>query len=585
MAEGHPSMNLLGLDIGRMNTRATLFGYVEGKYGLQGYGIAPTRIGPGLGLGKSIEDAVENLQEQVDRILLRPESKPSGRTDPLRLRVDQVVSVLSAGPWRKTALFGLTERGSLHAGKALLDSMPLENIGVYGIADQLNEQQIIEQLFHQHPEFLIIVGGEDTGAQEPILRWAEVARLICLLSPEANRPVILFAGNPLVTEKVRRRLEPISKLHVLPNLYPGRESVDLVPAQTVLNWEIIQKWREDLHGWVELSSPQYHAIGTTSFPLSRMVRFLSQLNIDPKGSNLMKGVMALNLGGESIIFTAGLDGRSGTLMQKPYECLACEDQDAMMNSVRQWTCVPMTKDEVHQFLSNRPLFGHFIPEDQNNLALSQAFARVQIQSAVKSFKNHYPWFQTFPDHETDVGYEPIIASGAVLTQAPTPGQVMLTILDGIQPSGITTIVLDKYHTLPILGLIGQIEPLLPVHLLASAAFKNLGTVIVAANARPMGEVILTVHVQVESGKNYSVDVSNGDLRRLVVPPGASVIVDLEPEQHTSVGFGGPGVGGRLKVIGGAVGIVIDARGRPLRLPEDDEERVARLHQWKSILGG
>jgi len=52
-----------------------------------------------------------------------------------------------------------------------------------------------------------------------------------------------------------------------------------------------------------------------------------------------------------------------------------------------------------------------------------------------------------------------------------------------------------------------------------------------------------------------------------------------------VGFGGPGLGGRLKVTGGLVGVVIDARGRPLRLLEPDEDRVARLQGWMRTVGG
>lgn len=585
MVKGHPALNILGLDIGRMNTRASLFGPVEGKYGLQGCGITPTRIGPGLGIGKSIEDAVENLQASVDRILLKPGSNLSGRNDPMRISMDQVVSVVSAGPWRKTALLGLTKRGSLHAGKALMDSLPLEDVGVYDITDQSNEQKVIDELVHQQPEFLILTGGEDTGAEEPILRWVEAARLVCLLSPEATRPVILYTGNPLVTERVRRRLEPITKLHVLPNLRPIRDGLDLVPAQTVLNWEIIRKWREALHGWVELSSPQYHSVATTSFPYSRMVRFLSQLKADPQGSHQMQGVMGINLGGDSTIISAGLDGYTGTLMKKRWECLQSEGLESISDSVYQWTYVPVKKDAVHEFLSNRPLNEGFIPESQSDLALSHALGRIQLQLAFKSFAYNYPWFHNHQENGSCISYEPIIASGALLTQAPTPGQAMLTILDGVQPCGITTIVLDKHHTLPLLGVIGQIEPVLPVQLLASPAYENLGTVIVANSDRPMGEGILTVHVQVDAGKNYSIDISQGELKRLVVPPGSAVVLDLEPEPHTSVGFGEPGKGGRLKVIGGAVGVIIDARGRPLRLPDDDDERVTRLHQWKSILGG
>ena len=35
----------------------------------------------------------------------------------------------------------------------------------------------------------------------------------------------------------------------------------------------------------------------------------------------------------------------------------------------------------------------------------------------------------------------------------------------------------------------------------------------------------------------------------------------------------------VKAIGGAVGLILDARGRPLRLPEEPSERAAQLRAW------
>jgi len=580
MVKGRPSITVLGLDIGRMNIRATLFGNVEGKYTLQGSGTAATGLGPDLSLGSGIEEAVQNLQAQVERILLKPSDKSLRQTDRYSLRMDQVVSVVSAGPWMKAAMLGLTAKGSSRACKMLLDSLPLEDAGTFSLAAQAHEMDVIEKLVQSRPDFLIISGGEDAGAEKPLLRWVEVSRMICLLLPSAARPVILFAGNPIVKETVRRRLEPITRLYVLPNLRPEEGKVDLIPAQRTLDQEIIRKWREILPGWIDLASLSNHAVATTGFTLSRMVRYLSQIKINPQESSVTRGVMALNLGGGSTTFTAGLGGQSGSLMQKRWEYLESEEQESVMRSVHQWTAVPISCEDVHQFLSNQPLYDSIMPDTPKNLALSQAYARVRLQQAINAFASSHPWYQGLNNF-----YEPIIASGSVLTQAPTPGQAMLMLLDGVQPWGITTVVLDKHHILPLLGLIGETDTLFPVHLLASSAFENLGTVIVPTSDAQEGEVILKVHVEVESGKNYSVDISQGDLRRLVIPPGSPAILDLVPEPHTYVGFGDRGKGGRLKVIGGVNGVVIDARGRPIRLPQENAARIAKLHQWQSILGG
>ena len=585
MTKGRPSITVLGLDIGKMNTRATLFGNEEGKYTLQGSGTAPTGLGPDLNLGTGIEEAVQNLQAQVERILLKPSDKNLRQIDRYSLRMDQVVSVVSAGPWMNAAMLGLTAEGSSRACKMLLTSMPLEDAGTFSLAAQAHEMDVIEKLVQRHPEFLVISGGEDAGAEKPLMRWVEVARMICLLLPSAARPVILFAGNPIVREAVQRRLEPITSLYVLPNLRPEEGKGDLIPAQRVLDQEIIRKWREILPGWIGSASTSNLAVATTGFTLSRMVRYLSQIKTNLQESSVTRGVMALNLGGGSTTLTAGVAGQSGSLMQKRWEYLEREEQESVVRSVHRWTAVPISFEDVHQFLSNQPLYDSSIPDTPKNLALSQAYARVRLQQALNAFASSYPWYQESDERASSNCYEPIIASGSVLTQAPTPGQAMLMLLDGVQPRGITTAILDKYHILPLLGLIGETDTLLPVHLLASSAFTNLGTVIVPTSDAQEGEVILKVHVEVESGKNYSVDISQGDLRRLVIQPGSPAILDLEPEPHTYVGFSDLGKGGRLKVIGGVNGVVIDARGRPIRLPQESAARVARLHQWQSILGG
>ena len=37
------------------------------------------------------------------------------------------------------------------------------------------------------------------------------------------------------------------------------------------------------------------------------------------------------------------------------------------------------------------------------------------------------------------------------------------------------------------------------------------------------------------------------------------------------------------VEGGVVGILIDARGRPIDIPKDDDTRIKKLREWFSVL--
>jgi hypothetical protein len=40
----------------------------------------------------------------------------------------------------------------------------------------------------------------------------------------------------------------------------------------------------------------------------------------------------------------------------------------------------------------------------------------------------------------------------------------------------------------------------------------------------------------------------------------------------------------MKLEGGTVGIMIDARGRPFALPSDEATRIAKLREWMAAMG-
>jgi hypothetical protein len=45
-------------------------------------------------------------------------------------------------------------------------------------------------------------------------------------------------------------------------------------------------------------------------------------------------------------------------------------------------------------------------------------------------------------------------------------------------------------------------------------------------------------------------------------------------------MGGPGKSGKVNAIGGSLGIVVDARGRPLQFYPDEEKNISRNEIWK-----
>jgi hypothetical protein len=60
-------------------------------------------------------------------------------------------------------------------------------------------------------------------------------------------------------------------------------------------------------------------------------------------------------------------------------------------------------------------------------------------------------------------------------------------------------------------------------------------------------------------------------------------MEVRPERGIDVGAG-PGKPVTRTVRGGPVGLLLDARGRPLRLPEATAERRACVQAWNTAVG-
>ncbi|MFW5713523.1 MAG: glutamate mutase L [Brevefilum sp.] len=554
MADSGRKGTYMGLDIGRVNTRVSIFGISEGKYRLLGCESAITGFGNGKHMAAGVHQALGKLEQKLDLSFTHPSERETNEFTFVKQMVDQVGLTLSAFPPIKATLFGLTERGSLAAGLALAENLPVSLVGAYGSADLADENTVIEGLLQSRPEIMILTGGTDGGVEAPINRWIEVIRLVCRVLPENARPAVFFAGNPNLESILRRRLEPTCTLFVLPNLQPVTGERDDVPLHGALTRQAISMSMEELTGLRGLTQLAGNLVGTRGFMLDRMVRYISRSKTQRSKSEDGE-ILAIDLGAGSTMVCAGNKGRSLARRLDARDD-AIEDWIGFAEGpVHHWAAAPVSRAEAGAYLANQHFFPELIPQTLTDLALSQSLARLRIRSALSGLPERSDRFAYEPERGLLGHYEPIIASGSMLTDAPTPGQAMLMLLDGLQPWRQTHLILDRYHLLPVLGLLGEAEPLLPVQVLASDAFENLGAVIPVVSDVADGVMVASINVTTASEKSYAVDIPKGALRRLVVPAGEWVTLDLEPIAEADAGSGF-GVSHHVRVKGGTLGVVM-----------------------------
>ncbi|NIM07936.1 MAG: hypothetical protein GTO53_01965, partial [Planctomycetales bacterium] len=226
-----------------------------------------------------------------------------------------------------------------------------------------------------------------------------------------------------------------------------------------------------------------------------------------------------------------------------------------------------------------------LPVTADELLVEQAIAREMIRVSIQWARREFPTGASGPGRGLMPWFEPIVAAGGMLTKTPTHGQTLLILLDALQPTGVTTVVLDQNNLAAALGAAAAVNPALVVQVLESGTFLNLGTVISPVGSARPSTPILNCRLVYEDGSEIKVEVKQGTIEVLPLPVGQAARLHLQPLQRYDIAMGGPGRGGSLRVVGGELGIVIDARGRPLQLPVDASRRSEILKKWLWTLGG
>jgi hypothetical protein len=161
---------------------------------------------------------------------------------------------------------------------------------------------------------------------------------------------------------------------------------------------------------------------------------------------------------------------------------------------------------------------------------------------------------------------------------------LLLLLDAIQPVGIMPVLLDQNNLLPLLGAAASRSHYVPVQVIESGAFIGLGTVVSVIASANYGDQVLRAKLSYDDGTEARAEVKFGGLEILPLPSGQTARLSLQPLRRADAGLG-PGKSGDVPVTGGAMGVVIDARGRPLQIPGDPVRRRELMKRWSYTVGG
>jgi hypothetical protein len=576
--------SLLAVDVGAAVTRAVLFDVVEGQYRFVASGQAPTTAeAPLKDVAEGVRDAIRDLEAVTGRHFLDANRTLMIPSQPDGMGVDRFTATLSVGPTLRAVVVGLLSDVSIESARRLAETSYTQVMDVIDLNDRRTEDQQIDAVIRARPDLIIIAGGTDGGAWRSMRKTLEAIGLACYLMPAEKRPSVLFAGNQKLVNEVKTSLGSFSNgLRFAPNVRPSLETEDLMPAAKVLAELIPEIRKRQLKGIEELTSWSSTEIQPTSFGTGRIVQYLGKTY----GTN--RSILSVDIGAAAMTFAASLKGETVLSVFPQFglgENLAGLLRFTDLDEIMKWLPLDASPTLVRDHIFRQALYPTSIAATKEDLVVSQTVARQLLHLSARAFVkglrdgNRFAVTGLMPD------FDIIIASGGLITSAPTAGQGLLLLLDGLQPVGVSTLILDQNNLLPLMGAIAPQNPLLPVQMIESTSFVNLATVVSPVCRASYGAPVLQAHLKYENGTETRLEVKYGGLEVIPLPANERGELSLRPLHRADVGSG-PGVGrDRINVKGGALGVVIDARGRPLALPEDGVHRRDMIKKWMWTVGG
>lgn len=553
---------ILAVDIGSVYTRAVLLDVVEGGYRFVSHGHAVSTAGePWNDVLIGVYDALGQVANATGRELIDDNGDLILAPRPGMPGVGAFVATASAGQPIRALLFGLIPSYSLRSGTRAAESIYLSLLDTFGLDDPRTVEEQVRVLLNANADLILVVGGTDGGAVGVLREHLEALMLAYSVMKRHARPPVLFAGNRALRDEVREASDALDfRLLVAENVRPALDTEFLTSAQEQLVSLYNEKKAQNTPGIAEVASWTSQGVQPTAHGFGRMVHLLGGLR---KGN-----VLGVDLGSMATTVAVSLEGRQYLNVFSQLG-MGHSAREIALNSppqnIARWLMAEdVTDEDILNYLWNKSMLPQTIPATEAELEIEYGAAREVLRQAVLSARQSWP---NVPDSGRLPHFNTLLLSGSTLTNTPTDGWSLLIALDALLPIGTTRVLLDPYGLAAALGAAAPLSPQAAVQSLDAGAFYDLGPVICLS-----GRIQSAVRGRVRPAGSDEATVFE-------IPAGMIGSLPLGYGQKAELSIEGGGLRRKMTVTGGALGVVIDARGRPWRLPRDDEARRDRLREW------
>jgi uncharacterized protein (TIGR01319 family) len=581
--------SILATDCGSTTTKAIFIEARDGEFRLIVRGEAPTTVeAPFEDVTKGVLNAIEEVEEladrkflEGDRIITPPRDDGSG--------VDLYVSTSSAGGGLQMVVAGVVktmtaesaERAALGAGAIVMDALASN--------DGRRPHEQIRRIRHLRPDMILLSGGIDGGAEEHVVRLAEIISAADprpRLGSSYQLPVI-YAGNNKATEHVTKSLGDKTDLAVVDNLRPVMERENLGPARDKIHDLFMEHVMAQAPGYKKLME----WVGVPIMPTPGAVGNIIQTIAKQHGLD----VIGVDIGGATTdvfsVFDETFNRTVSANLGMSYS-ISNVLTEAGIDNVMRWVPFTMGEKSLRNRIRNKMIRPTTIPHSLEELMVEQALAREALRLAfdqhkemavglrgVQKERTVSDTFEQTGSGDTIVdmmSLDLLIGSGGVLSHAPRRHQAAMLLIDAFLPEGVTRLGVDSIFMMPQLGVLAEVHPEAATEVFEKDCLIWLGSCVAPRGVRP-DKPVLTAELR-RAGAPEVHELRAGEVKLVPLALGETVEARLTPAKGCDLGAG-PGRSIQQDIHGGVVGLVLDGRGRPLQLDSSDANRVDVIRRW------
>lgn len=577
---------ILATDCGSTTTKAILIEKVKDEYRLIVRGEAPTTVeAPFEDVTKGVLNSIREVEELTGTQILDGEKiiKPANG----KRGVDIYVSTSSAGGGLQMMVAGVVKqmtaesaaRAALGAGAIVME--------VIATNDNRLDHERIELIRRLRPDMILLSGGIDGGTVTHVVHLAEI---IATAEPRPrfgigfNLPVI-YAGNKNAREEIKKILDSKSALSIVDNLRPVLERENLRPARDKIHDLFMEHVMAHAPGYRKLMDWTDVPIMPTPGAVGLLIETVARKeNIE---------VLGVDIGGATTdVFSVfqGVFNRTVSANLGMSYSISNVLKETGIENIMRWVPLDIDEKEVRNRIRNKMIRPTTIPHTLEELKIEQAIAREALRLALiqhremavglKGVQQERTISDAFAQTATGqslvnmMTLNLVVGSGGVLSHAPRRVQAALMMIDAFELEGVTKLAVDSIFMMPHLGVLSTVHERSATEVFDKDCLIRLGTCIApSGNIRKEGEKILTINLE---GK--TIELRAGDTKLIPLGLGKRVKVEIIPSKGFDVGAGN-GKPLSTEIEGGVVGLILDGRGRPLKLPEDKNKRIRKLNEW------